>query len=480
MLVVDPDVAGMDELAKNLQNQGYEIDWAQGVDEAMRLLQSREFDLVLTDDQLSDISGLDLLKWIKENHKIPVVVTSGDKHVTDSLKSEGLGIDGFLEKPFLFDDLLRVLEGCFHSCEYPEIKEDNLDHDYCQLSIDELVLGKKLKFDLYFRIRPMKFVKISHRGEEIGKTQANEYKQKNTRYLYAKKEDYIKFIELKLEVGEKGIQAKRLLERKQIEFIKNTTEATIQSLFRSDIAHDDYVYAGVFLMNSVNLLSSDSAALNVLISLSKKSEFLYAHSVGVGLYSILIARAMKIQDPPTLFRVAVGGLLHDIGKNSLPSELLVKKTSELTAAEKEIMDRHPTEGAKLLTQLEFIPSEVVLILHQHHENAHGTGYPSQLSQDKIHPSARIVSLANEFCNLTTKSPNSDGLEPKEAIAQLLLGAPGLNPENFELEPREALKRVFIVDPLGDLGDRSLSANGRSNATTQKGSSAYFRYVKSRF
>jgi putative nucleotidyltransferase with HDIG domain len=435
VLLVDDDPESLKALEKTLVLSGYQVGKAPSVDQAMRLLQSTPIDLVITEIQLSDISGLDLLKWIQENHKVPVILMSASKDIRGTLDLAALGAEDFLEKPIVSEDL-------FHALTFALDGDSSVEHDFCRMSIDEFILGARLKFDMYFKIRNSKFVKVSHQGEDLDKDRALSYKAKNLQYLYVKKEDYLKFIELNLESRINLAASKSHDERRKIEFLKGTTETTIQNIFKNEINHEDCAYAGALVMNSVNLLSDDSAALDLLIYLSKQTDFLYAHSVGVSLYSILIARAMKIQSPPTLFKLSVGGLLHDIGKKKVPVEILSKKKSDISPEEREILQRHPTEGAKLLAELHSIPSEVVLILHQHHENCLGTGYPSQLTQDKIHPSAKIVSLANEFCNLTIKNPNSDGMGPKEAIALLLKGTSTLSSESFDREAKEGLSQLF--------------------------------------
>ena len=60
-----------------------------------------------------------------------------------------------------------------------------------------------------------------------------------------------------------------------------------------------------------------------------------------------------------------------------------------------------------------MPSDVIQMVQQHHENCAGTGYPMGFKRNRIHPLARLISLADEFCNLVLKNPNGD---PIPAIA----------------------------------------------------------------
>ncbi|OGC74457.1 MAG: hypothetical protein A2145_05880 [candidate division Zixibacteria bacterium RBG_16_40_9] len=80
-------------------------------EEALRLLKEEEYDLVITDMRMPKMSGLDLLRFVKDNHpKLPVVVISGFNlgPQQDALVSEIA--DGFLSKPFKVQDIEKLLK----------------------------------------------------------------------------------------------------------------------------------------------------------------------------------------------------------------------------------------------------------------------------------------------------------------------------------------------------------------------------------
>ncbi|MEO5968998.1 MAG: response regulator [Bdellovibrionia bacterium] len=445
MLIVEDNSASLKELEDTLNQGECQFDKAQSGDQAIRLIQSTRFDLVLTEVKLPDVSGLDFLKWINENYKIPVVLMSESKDIMDTINFAALGAAGFLKKPFISKELFQTLESCFPSSEYPDINKDSIESNYCRLSLDDFVIGTRLKFDMYFKVRDSKFLRISCKGEEIDIHRANTYKEKNTQYLYVRKEDYIKSIDFIPRSRNNFGQPKALIERKKIEALKNAAESTIQSLFKNGINQEDYLYAEALVMNALNILTDDSETLGILNSLLRHASFLYTQSVGVSLYSVLIARGMKIRSLPVLFKLAVSGLLHDIGKKTVPMEILAKNTLELPPVEKEIFNRYPTEGVKLLARLEYIAPEVVLIIHQHHKNRLGEVF-LQSDPEKVHPLVRILSLASEFCNLTVKNPRSEGVGFQEAISKISTDSLSLDSEDNQ-EPLQALKKVIqLVTP----------------------------------
>lgn len=108
-----------------------------------------------------------------------------------------------------------------------------------------------------------------------------------------------------------------------------------------------------------------------------------------------IAVAIAIRMNFSLERIQylrMAGLIHDIGKISVPAEILCKPTL-LSDAEFNIMKEHPLTGYKILKEIEF-PYPLAKIVYQHHERVDGSGYPNGLSGDEIYMEAKILSVAD--------------------------------------------------------------------------------------
>ena len=136
----------------------------------------------------------------------------------------------------------------------------------------------------------------------------------------------------------------------------------------------------------------------------------------------------------------MGGLFHDIGKKEIPREILDKPRIQLNQQEKAVLETHPTRGMEILSKIPSIPEDVAVIAHQHHEDVCGYGYPLGIKKNKIYPLARIVSVANVFCEYVIKGPNSEGMPAKEAINRILkFQKDGLDPEYLA-----ALLKLFNV------------------------------------
>jgi len=97
-----------------------------------------------------------------------------------------------------------------------------------------------------------------------------------------------------------------------------------------------------------------------------------------------------------------GGLLHDIGKIGISSEIL-DKPAKLTAAEMAVMQSHPAVGARILEPISAYSREIPVVLH-HHERFDGRGYPGGLAGEAIPRNARILAVADVFDALISERP----------------------------------------------------------------------------
>jgi putative nucleotidyltransferase with HDIG domain len=112
----------------------------------------------------------------------------------------------------------------------------------------------------------------------------------------------------------------------------------------------------------------------------------------------------------------MGGLIHDIGKIYIPSEILTKPT-KLSDLELMMMKSHPTVGYEILSKVDFIPT-IVDIVYQHHERIDGSGYPLGISGDKIFLESRIVAVADTVEAMASNRPYRPALGTAIALEEI--------------------------------------------------------------
>lgn len=137
-----------------------------------------------------------------------------------------------------------------------------------------------------------------------------------------------------------------------------------------------------------------------------------------------------------LFRLKIGGLLHDIGKNEIPQGVL-HKPGELSAIERAVLRQHVFSGALTVSCLN--DPLVTQIVFYHHEHFDGSGYLCGLNGHNIPKLARIVSVADAFAAMTTPRCYRDAFPASDA-AQKIMDASGTE---FDPEIVSAFSSVFM-------------------------------------
>lgn len=141
-------------------------------------------------------------------------------------------------------------------------------------------------------------------------------------------------------------------------------------------------------------------------------------------------------DEEAVSRISIASSLHDIGKMSVPEEIL-NKPGRLTDEEFAIMKEHSAAGAEMLDKLSYYKDDPLLktayeICRWHHERYDGRGYPDGLIGDEIPISAQAVALADVYDALTSKRVYKDAFSHEEAIKMIVNGECGtFNPTLLE-------------------------------------------------
>ena len=146
-------------------------------------------------------------------------------------------------------------------------------------------------------------------------------------------------------------------------------------------------------------------------------DYIYAHSVNTCVLSVLIAVNLDYPEGK-LTDLALGTMLHDIGMMMLPDALLMKM-GNLTPEESKQVQQHPEDGFNILRTVREIPITVAHIAYQHHERVDGTGYPRNLTADKILEFAKVAAVADTFDALVSDRPYRKGMVPHEAYEVMM-------------------------------------------------------------
>jgi putative nucleotidyltransferase with HDIG domain len=137
-----------------------------------------------------------------------------------------------------------------------------------------------------------------------------------------------------------------------------------------------------------------------MVRLAEKDTSTEEHTRRVAALAVEVGEQLGLS-PARLRSLAIGGLLHDIGKLSLPSAIL-QKPGSLDDDEYEIVKLHPIRGQELLLELSGFDESVTRLVLDHHERLDGTGYPRGLSSDELDLSTRILAVCDVYDALVSE------------------------------------------------------------------------------
>ena len=139
------------------------------------------------------------------------------------------------------------------------------------------------------------------------------------------------------------------------------------------------------------------------------------HERRVGQIAADIAREMGWSEE-TCQTMQLVGLVHDIGKMSIPGEILTKP-GKLSAIEFELVKTHAENGYQILHDVEF-PLPIARIIREHHERMDGSGYPQGLKGEKTLPESRILAVADVLEAMASNRPYRASLGIEAAISEI--------------------------------------------------------------
>jgi HD-GYP domain-containing protein (c-di-GMP phosphodiesterase class II) len=174
-------------------------------------------------------------------------------------------------------------------------------------------------------------------------------------------------------------------------------------------------------LRAADLVAEEEAFLGsrvhaLMQRLHAKDDSTGEHTRRVALRAVQVGEELGLA-PGRLRALAIGGLLHDMGKLSVPARIL-KKPGALDEEEFAVVKRHPEWGLKLLRELGGFASSVHELVHDHHERLDGRGYPRGLSGCDLGLDTRILTVCDVYDALVSPRVYRPAWSHEAAIALL--------------------------------------------------------------
>ena len=224
---------------------------------------------------------------------------------------------------------------------------------------------------------------------------------------------------------ESSIAVMRDSDRNQIGLVYITRDITERKKVEAEIVQyryhlEDLVEARTAELNeSVGKMRTtlDGIVVSMGYALESRDQYTAGHQHRVAEVASEIARVMGLPDE-TIEGIRMAGLIHDIGKIYVPSEIL-NKHGKLDDVEFMLIKKHPQVGYDILKSIDF-PWPIAQIVYQHHEKLNGSGYPRGLKDGQILLEAKIICVADVIEAMTIDRPYKSGVGIEGALDEILM------------------------------------------------------------
>jgi putative two-component system response regulator len=190
------------------------------------------------------------------------------------------------------------------------------------------------------------------------------------------------------------------------------------------------------------LENAESVLCTLGLSVESRDPYTEGHCERLARRAADLGRHLGL-DEESIIALRRGGYLHDLGKIAVPDEIL-KKGSNLTPPEWEIMKQHPVTGENICRPLKSLRLVLPIIRH-HHEHSDGSGYPDGLRRGQIPLLPRILQVVDVYDALRTARPYKPALGHEQAALTMRVEAQnGLWDEDLVAEFFAMLKKRQVA------------------------------------
>jgi PAS domain S-box-containing protein/putative nucleotidyltransferase with HDIG domain len=416
ILLVEDDKTTLHILAKYINDLGYDLIQSVATgEEAIEAVHDTQPDIILMNIYLSGkLDGIAATERIKELHNIPIIFITSTSDNVIIQRAMATNPSGYVIKPVDKRELNAVLEIALIRKEMEEkLQENELQFFTILNSIGDavIVLDKEEKISymnpIAERMTEWNIVQI------IGK-KLDEIIEFGNNYCLKDRRDYImdrpNYIFMKSRTGR---EIPVDFSASMIQDIDGAVTATVIVL-RDD---SDRVNSEIRLKESYNQIKRAMGGVIQAMAqtLETRDPYTAGHQRRVADIARTIAEEMNLEEDQ-IEGIHLAGIIHDLGKISIPTEIL-SKPGLLSEIEFDLIRTHPQTGYDILRKIDF-PWPLAQIVYQHHERLNGTGYPRGIEGEDILIEARIISVADVVEAMASSRPYRVALGIDNALQEI--------------------------------------------------------------
>ncbi len=288
-------------------------------------------------------------------------------------------------------------------------KQVKLSH----ISIKALEVGHVYCYSIYYQKDGKVYSILINKGDTFTSSIREKMVSQNITDIYVLASDHEQYEKDTQSYLKKIIKDDTIDISLKSEILHEMAADVMNDLLEGDINTQKIEQASEVVSDTVNLLLDDPKAIKAMLKVTSHDYYTYTHSVNVSTYALGFGAYLNLSKEQ-LHMLGMAGIMHDVGKREVPSEI-INKNGKLTSEEFDIIKKHPSYGVNILKKLGETNEVLLNIIEQHHEKLNGSGYPHGLKDKEIHPFAQIMSIADIFDALTTKRSYKDAMKSFEAF-----------------------------------------------------------------
>ena len=439
VLIVDDEEPVRDLIGEILNMSGYDCMLAADAQEARCFLSREEFELVLCDINMPGESGLDFVRHVLAEcpNTAAVMVTAMDDPLIaeDALKT---GVYDYILKPF---EPSGVLISVANAMRRRQLELDNLAY---RAKLQKMVSERTAALEesearlraIFEAAKHVSFIMIEHeKGTIVEFSPGAEHMLGYSRrevinrpvYILNLPEDMIRVPEIPDQEAENPSDFTQELivttkSGEELPFMSTTypifnTRDKISASLVVAIDVSERTKAKQKLQDSMERLGKVlEGSINAMaLTVEMRDLYTAGHQQRVADLASAIAEKMDLSED-RIYGIRLGGVIHDIGKISIPAEILTKP-GRLNKIEFDLMKTHPKVGYDILKGIEF-PWPIAKTVLQHHERINGSGYPLGLKGKEILLEARILGVADVVEAMASHRPYRPALGIDRALEEI--------------------------------------------------------------
>lgn len=432
VLISDPDITSSDRAKVLFEKHGIKSDITTSGKECQLEIYRGGVDCLILDLDTSNYPGLMVMKYMRLNHpNVRVVMTIKSKNRLkdlglDSIDLKKLGASTVLVKPISEDLLVKSVKGEQYDA-WKQIKINDLpaedekvtlakDEEFTRVKIEYCQSGNVTIFDHYIRLGKGRFVKVLRQGDSFDNARIEKYvNEGKVEFLYFKTKDRTTYINFMNDLLKKMVLNTQGETATIVDTLSSVSDMYLEEVYTSGIKPQLLEEGKKICQNMYQMVKKDSNLARYVREMQETETGNRSHLFLVSFFSTIICKNLDWASERTSETVALGGLLHDIGKLKLPPNLRDLQESAVPENQMSLYREHPLLGIQMLAKSNIVSEPVKQIVYQHHELVNGTGYPNALNSTKIYPPAKIVSLADYFVTLIT----NEHLSPMEGLRKFI-------------------------------------------------------------